>query len=119
MNHTKHAVARTNQRGFAHAEVKLIFAHGTDQGDRVFLTKKAAIARLTEARAEKATLTAALDTGCKNLFDVMQQLSEVEVELRVLMKLIDKNGGVLVMVGANLITVYGLHCKLPKKKVLQ
>lgn len=109
MNHTKHAVARMNQRGIAHAMAKLVFAYGSDQGDKIVLTQKAAIARMTEARAEKATLTAALDKGCKNLFDVMQQLSEVELELRVLMKLVDKHGAVLVMVGANLITAYGLH----------
>lgn len=109
MHHTKHSVVRMNQRGIAHAMVELINAYGTAQGDKIVFTQKAAIARLNEARAEKAALNRVLDTGCANLSGVMHQLHEIEAELTVLMKLIDKHGGVVVMVDDNLITVYGLH----------
>ncbi len=109
MHHTKHSVARMNQRGFVHAMTRLICAYGTDKGDKIILTQKAAIARLNEARAEKVALELALDAVCADLSGVMHQLHEIEAELTVLMKLIDKHGGVVVMVGDNLITVYGLH----------
>ena len=109
MNQTKHGVARRNQRGFAQAEVKLICAYGADRGDKIILTQKVAIARLVEARAEIAALNRALDTGCSDLFGVLRQLNDVEAEIPVLMKLIDKHGGVVVVIGDTLITVYGLH----------
>lgn len=109
MNHTKHAVARMNQRGIAHAMAALICAYGTGQGDKIVLTQKAAIARLTEARAERIALNLALDNGCSDLLDVLRQLREVEAEIPVLMKLIDKHGAVVVVVGDDLITAYGLY----------
>ena len=109
MHHTKHSVIRMNQRGIAHAMVELINAYGTAQGDKIIFTQKAAIARLNEARADKAALELVLETGCSDLFGVMHQLHEVETEISVLMKLIDKHGGVVVMVDDNLITAYGLH----------
>ena len=109
MNHTKHSVVRMNQRGIAHAMADLVYAYGKPHGNKIVLTQKAAIARLIEARADKAALNLALDTGCGNLFDVLRQLREVEAELSVLMKLIDKHGAVVVIVGDNLITAYGLH----------
>lgn len=109
MNHTKHSIARMNQRGIAHAMAELVYAYGTAYGDKIVLTQKAAIARLTEARAEKVALNLALDTGCDNLFDVLAKFREVEAELPVLMKLIDKHGAVVVVVGNDLITAYGLH----------
>ncbi len=109
MNHTKHAVARMNQRGIAHAMAALICAYGTDHGDKIVFTQKAAIFRLAEARAEKTALNLALDNGCSDMFDVLRQLREVEAEISVLMKLIDKHGAVVVVVGDDLITAYGLH----------
>jgi len=109
MHHTKHSVVRMNQRGIVHAMAELVYAYGTVHGDKIVLTQKAAIARLNEARADKDALNLALDNGCDNLFDVLRQLREVEAELPVLMKLVDKHGAVVVMVGDNLITAYGLH----------
>lgn len=109
MHHTKHAVARMNQRGIAHAMAKLVCAYGTDHGDKIVLTQKAATARLVEARAEKAMFNQQLDTGCSDIFGVLRQLEEVEAEIPVLMKLIDKHGAVVVVVDNTLITAYGLH----------
>ena len=92
MKKTKHSLIRMSQRGISHAMADLVYAYGFIRGDKVILNKKAATARLIEARAEKAALSKTL-----------------EVEIRNLTKLIDKQGSVLVMVGDVLVTAYGLH----------
>lgn len=109
MNHTKHSLARMSQRGIGHAMAELIYAYGSMKGDKFVLNQKAAMARLKESRAEKAALNNALNVGCSNLLETLRQLEEVETEIRNLMKLIDKHGAVVVMVGESLITAYGLH----------
>lgn len=109
MNHTKHAVGRMSQRGIGHAMAELIYAYGSIQGDKFVLNQKAAMTRLKEARAEKAAINQALDGGCGNLSETLRYLEEIETEIRNLMKLVDKHGAVIVVVGDSLITAYGMH----------
>ena len=109
MKQTKHSVVRQNQRGFSPAMARVIAAYGRQKGDRIILTQKVANARLIEARAEKATLNHALDTGCSDMFGTLRQLEELTAEISVLLQLIDKHGGVVVVDGDTLITIYRLH----------
>lgn len=109
MQHTKHSLLRMNQRGISHAMAELVYAYGIPCGDKVILNQKAATARLIEARAEKAALSKFQDRGVRDLAGVMLQVAEIEIEIRNLMRLIDKQGSVVVMAGDVLLTAYGLH----------
>ena len=109
MQYTKHSMIRMNQRGISHAMAILVYAYGFTKGDKVILNKKAATARLIEARAERAALSNTLDTGGKDIWGAMFQLRKIEIEIRDLTKLIDKQGAVVVMAGNVLLTAYGLH----------
>ncbi len=110
MHHTKHSVARMNQRGISHAMADLVYAYGIAKGDKVILNQKAAKQRLIEARAEKASLENALDTGSMSMVAAMHAMAKLEQEIRNLTKLIDKQGVVVVVVGGDvLLTAYGIH----------
>ena len=109
MTFSKHSIIRLNQRGITHAMANLVYAYGFIHGDKVILNKKAATARLIEARAERAALSKTLDSGGGAMWGAMHQIAEIEVEIRNLTKLIDKQGSVVVMVGDVLVTAYGLH----------
>lgn len=110
MHHTKHSVARMNQRGISHAMAELVYAYGTAKGDKVIFNQKAAKQRLIEARAEKASLEKALDSGAMSMVAAMHALAKLEEEIRNLTKLIDKQGVVVVVVGGDvLLTAYGIH----------
>lgn len=110
MHHTKHSVTRMNQRGISHAMAELVYAYGTAKGDKVIFNQKAAKERLIEARAEKASLEKALDTGSLSMVSAMYAVAKLEQEIRNLTKLIDKQGVVVVVVGGDvLLTAYGIH----------
>lgn len=109
MHHTKHSVVRMNQRGITHAMAELVFTYGVPVGDKIILNQKAALARLTEARAELAALERNFNIRGTDLFAVMLQVPVLEEEIRNLLKLTDKHGLVIVIVGDDLLTAYGLH----------
>lgn len=109
MQLTKHSLLRLNQRGISHAMAELVYAYGITCGDKVILNQKAAMARRIEALAEKAALSKCQDEGVRDLAGAMHRMAEIENEIRNLMKLIDKKGCVLVMVGNILLTAYGMH----------
>lgn len=110
MQHTKHSVNRMNQRGISHAMAELVYAYGTAKGDKVTFNQKAAKERLIEARAEKSSLEKALDTGSMSMVSAMHALAKLEQEIRNLIKLIDKQGVVVVVVGGDVVlTAYGIH----------
>ena len=88
---------------------ELVYVYGITCGDKVILNQKAAKGRLKEARAEKAALSKYQDEGVRDLAGAMHRMAEIENEIRTLMKLIDKKGCVVVMVGDVLLTAYGLH----------
>jgi hypothetical protein len=89
---------------------ELVYAYGTAKGDKVILNQKAAKERLIEARAEKASLEKALDTGSMSMVSAMHAVAKLEQEIRNLTKLIDKQGVVVVVVGGDvLLTAYGIH----------
>lgn len=88
---------------------ELVYAYGITCGDKVILNQKAATARRIEALAEKAALSKCQDEGVRDLAGAMHRMAEIENEIRNLMKLIDKKGCVLVLVGNILLTAYGMH----------
>jgi phage I-like protein len=109
MRYTKHSLDRMNTRGITHCVARLAFDYGVLKGDKVILTKKVALQRMCEARAEAAALSKTLDHGVANLSDHLHQLKALEDEIRYLKKLIDKQGVTLVVVDDLVITAYGIR----------
>ena len=109
MHHTNHSVTRMNQRGISHAMAELVYAYGMTKGDKVILNQRAAKERLIEARAEKTSLEKALDSGSMSMISTLHAVAKVEREIRNLIKLIDKQGVVVVVDGDVLLTAYGIH----------
>lgn len=109
MNYSKHSIERMTQRGITPVLAELVYVYGEVRGDKIVLNKKMAMARLVEARAERAHLSKQLDLGVADLVGTLHQLAELEAEIRGLCKLVDKHGATLVVSGETLITVYGIH----------
>lgn len=78
MNSTVHAQERMSQRGISRAMVEYVIEHGTPELDRVVLGRK-------EAR---------------------QILDSLQEQQRILMKILDKGGVVVVANGTSVITTY-------------
>lgn len=81
MNTTHHLTVRQNQRGITSSMVAYVIENGIYKNDKLILSRKDALKRLAEAREE----------------------------VRLLMKIIDKKGLVLVVEGDTAITTYNLR----------
>lgn len=75
---TKHAGVRQTQRGISTSMVDYVLSNGLENNDKFVLGKK----------------------------EIMVRLTTIEDEKRLLMKMLDKGGVVVVAVGENIITTY-------------
>lgn len=75
---TQHANARQTQRGITSSMVDYVFTNGADDNDKLVLGRK----------------------------EVLQRLAEIADEKRLLTKILDKGGVVVVAVGDTVITTY-------------
>lgn len=78
MNTTKHLQQRMSQRGISKDMINVVLEHGKIFGDKYFLGKK----------------------------ETLQRLTEIDLERRVLIKILDKGGVAVVTEGEALITTY-------------
>ncbi|BEH09886.1 hypothetical protein GSUET_14980 [Geobacter sulfurreducens subsp. ethanolicus] len=63
MNSTMHAQERMSQRGISRAMVEYVIEHGTPECDRVILGRKEALQMLEDLREQQRILTKILDKG--------------------------------------------------------
>jgi hypothetical protein len=75
---SKHAKARQSQRGISSSMVKYVFNNGAETNDKLSLGRK----------------------------EVLERLSEISEEKRLLMKILDKGGVVVIAQGDTIITTY-------------
>lgn len=75
---TKHAGVRQSQRGITSSMVDYVFTHGAEENDKLTLGRK----------------------------EVLQRLDAINEEKRLLMKILDKGGVVVVAHGDTVITTY-------------
>ena len=78
MNSTVHAQERMSQRGISRAMVEYVMEHGTPECDRIIMGRK----------------------------DALQLLDSLQEQQRILMKILDKGGVVVVANGDRVITTY-------------
>lgn len=63
MHTTQHIQQRMSQRGISRAMVDLVMTHGTPEKDKIVLGKKEALERLESLRHEERILKKILDKG--------------------------------------------------------
>lgn len=63
MHTTQHIQQRMSQRGISRAMVDLVMTHGTTEKDKIVLGKKEALKRLESLRHEERILMKILDKG--------------------------------------------------------
>lgn len=78
MNSTMHAKERMSQRGISRAMVDYVIEHGTPERDRVILGRK----------------------------EALQILEDLKEQQRILKKILDKGGVIVVAAGDKVITTY-------------
>jgi predicted SPOUT superfamily RNA methylase MTH1 len=100
-----------NQRGILKSLVDLVYAYGTDCGDKITLTKKDAHKHLHECKSELKGLSKLMYVGSDDLVAVMLKVAEIEQLARNFAKIIDKQGMTVVVVEEALITTYRLETK--------
>ena len=81
MHVTNHLKARQSQRGISKEMIEYVLQHGADMKDKLIFGKKLALQRLAEIRAEE----------------------------RLIMKILDKGGVIVVAEGDALITTYNYY----------
>jgi hypothetical protein len=107
MRYTKHIKEKMSQRGISKDLLEIVLIYGTVKQDKVILNKKRCLKILRK-----------IDNYNKKIKRVGNQIHKknLSISRSIILKILDKGGLTLVIVGETLITTYNTNIRFKKRR---